>query len=62
MKLEWLIANVTSVWSPDRVNHDILGMILSVFWSILAGIAVGDPFWDVRFPSWALIPLLNVFY
>ena len=29
MKVEWLVANVTAVGSPDRAEHVILGMILA---------------------------------
>ena len=28
MKIEWLVANVTTVWSPDRAESDILERML----------------------------------
>ena len=31
MKIEWLIVNETSDWSPARVGRDILGVILDIF-------------------------------
>ena len=31
MKIDWLITDVTAVSPPDRVEHDILRMILDVF-------------------------------
>ena len=30
MKIEWLVADVTTVRSPDRAERAILGMILDV--------------------------------
>ena len=29
MKIEWLVANVAAVGSPDRVERSILGVILA---------------------------------
>ena len=31
MKIEWLVANVTLVGSPDRAERDNLGMLLDIF-------------------------------
>ena len=31
MKIESLVAHVTPVGSPDRAEHDVLGMILDLF-------------------------------
>ena len=31
LKIEWLFADVTPVWSPDRAERGILEMILDVF-------------------------------
>ena len=33
LKIEWLVANVTSVGFPDRAEHDMLGMTLSVLFA-----------------------------
>ena len=30
MKIEWLVANVTAVGSPERAEHAIWGVILAV--------------------------------
>ena len=51
MKIEWLVATATVVGSPDRVEHDILGMILEVFWLSQAVFVAGKPLCDVRIPS-----------
>ena len=50
MKTEWLIADVTSVWSPDRVEHDIFGVISGVYWPIQATFVVGGAFLWFRNP------------
>ena len=34
MNIEWLIANETSVGSPDRVERGIFRVILDVLWPI----------------------------
>ena len=46
MKIEWLIANMTAVRSPDRAERDMLGMILDVFWPIQAASVVGETLCD----------------
>ena len=51
MKTEWLVAGVTTVGSPDRVERAILGMVLGVFWSIQAIFVVREPLCDVGTPS-----------
>ena len=51
LKIEWLVTDVTVVESPDRGERDILGMILGVFWPILATFVVGKPLCDVGIPS-----------
>ena len=38
MKTEWLLANVTPAGGPDRVERDILGMILDNFLASSGGI------------------------
>ena len=43
MKIQLLVANVTAVESPERAEHAILGVLLSVFWSIQAAFAAGEP-------------------
>ena len=43
MKIKWLVTNVTAVESPERAEHAILGVLLSVFWSIQAAFAAGEP-------------------
>ena len=48
MKIKWLVADVTPVMSPDREEHDILGMLLDVFWPIQAVFVGGDPLCDVE--------------
>ena len=48
---EWLVDDVTSVGSSDRVECYILGMVLNVFWPFQAVIVVGEPFCDLGFPS-----------
>ena len=58
----WLVADVTPVVSPDRAEHDILGMILYVFCPIWATFVGGEPLFDVGFPSWALITFLRIIY
>ena len=51
MKIEWLVADVTAVGSPDRAECDILGMILDVFLPIQATFVVGETLCDVGIPS-----------
>ena len=41
MKTEWLVTDVTSVGSPDRVEHGIFVVILGVYWPIQATFVVG---------------------
>ena len=69
MKLEWLIADVIPVGSPDRAERVILGVILGVywaiqgvFWSIKAVFVVGEPLCDVGTHSWSLITLSRIVY
>ena len=51
MKLEWLVANVKPVGSPDKAEHAVLGIILSVLWPIQAILLIGGPLCDVGTPS-----------
>ena len=51
MKIEWLVADVTPVWFPDRAERDILGIILGVYWPIHAVLVVREPLCDVGTPS-----------
>ena len=48
MKIEWLVTNVTSVGSPDRAEHAILGAILGIFWPIQATFVVEEPVYDLK--------------
>ena len=41
LKIEWIVAYVTLVVSPDRAQRDILEMILDSFWPIQAAFVVG---------------------
>ena len=61
MKIEWFVANVTAVGSPDRVEHAIWEVILvSVFLSVKAIFVAREPLCDVETPSLALVTLLRV--
>ena len=51
MKSEWLVAIVTSVGFPDRLECDILGIILDFFWQIQAVFVVEEPLFVVGTPS-----------
>ena len=51
MKIEWIVVYVTPVVSPDRVECDILLMILGAFWPIEATFVVREPLCDVGTPS-----------
>ena len=54
MKIEWLVATATAAGSPDRVEHDILGMILEVFRPGQAAFVAGKPLCDVRLEPYYL--------
>ena len=47
MKIGRLVADARSVGSPDRAEHDLLGVILSVFLPIQATFVVRETFCDV---------------
>ena len=51
--MEWLVADVTAVGSPDRAECVILRVILAgrVFWPIQAVFVVGEPICGVGTPS-----------
>ena len=51
MKIEYLIANETSVGSPAKVERDIFWMIYGVCWPVQAAIVVGEPLCDVGISS-----------
>ena len=51
MKIDWLVANVTSAMSPARAEHDIVRMIVDLCWSIQDAFVVGEPVCDVGIPS-----------
>ena len=53
MKIEWLVANVTAVGSPDRAGRAISEVILAgrCFWPIQAVFVAGEPFCDLGPPS-----------
>ena len=59
IKIEWLVTNVTPFWSPDRAEHDSLGMLLDVFWPNHATFLGREPLCDVGILSWALRTLLR---
>ena len=50
MKTEWLTVDVTSVGSTDRVERDILRVLL-VFLPVQATFVVGEPLCDLGIPS-----------
>ena len=50
MKIEWLVADVIAVRSPDRAEGAILGVILDIFWPIQATIVIREPLCDIRIP------------
>ena len=62
MEIEWLIADETSVRSPTRAGHDILGMVFLVFWSVQATFVVEEPLCGAEIPFRALITLLRAIY
>ena len=43
MKLEWLIANVTAVWSPIRAESAVFGSFLAFFGQIWSIFVTGEP-------------------
>ena len=49
MTVEWLVADVTSVRSPARAEHDIFGVILGVFWQTQDLLVVKEPLCDDNF-------------
>ena len=50
MKTEGFIANVTPVRWPVRAEHDIVGVILDIFWPIQAAIVAREPFHNPGIP------------
>ena len=50
MKIEWLIADVTSVRSPARTKRDIFGVILNVSWPIQSAFVVEEPLCNLGKP------------
>ena len=61
MKLEWLLADVTAVRSPEIAEHTTSGVILvwRLFWPIQAVFVVGEPHGGVGTPSCVIIILLR---
>ena len=52
MTIEWLVANVTAVESPDRAEHAILGVNLAGrFFADVGRFVVGEPLYGVGSPS-----------
>ena len=52
MKIKRFVVDVTAVGSPDRAEHAILRMILTVFfWPIQAVFVVREPLCGVGTPS-----------
>ena len=49
--IEWSVANVTAVGGPDRAEHDILGIMLNIFWPIQAAFVGREPLCDIGTPS-----------
>ena len=47
MKIEWLIADETSVGPPVRAEHDLLGIILNVCCPIQPAFVLGGQFCDM---------------
>ena len=62
MEIEWLIANVTAVESPDRAELSIFGVILAGHFLANSGriFGHGSPLCDVETPSCGIISLLMV--
>ena len=50
MKIEWLIINATAIKSPIRAEHEVLGAMLDIFWTIQAAFGVREPFCDMEIP------------
>ena len=46
-----MVANVTPVGSPEKVERAVLGMVLGIFWSIQAVFVIGEPLCDIGSPS-----------
>ena len=51
MKIEWLVADVTAVRAPDRVEYYFTSDFgWALFWPIQAVFVVGEPLCDVGPP------------
>ena len=59
-KTKWLVANETSVGSPDRTERGIFGLILEDFLPIQAVFVIREPLCILGMPSWARLTLLSV--
>ena len=52
MKIEWLVANITAVGSPDRAECGVLEVIFAgLFWTIQTVPVAEEPLCDVETPS-----------
>ena len=51
MNIEWLVTDVTAVESHDRVEREILGMVLDVFQPVQIALVVEEPLCDMGIPS-----------
>ena len=51
MNIEWLVTDLTSVGYHARVERDIFGVIVCVFWPIRAGFVEGKPLYDAGITS-----------
>ena len=61
MNVEGLVVHVTSVGSPARAEHEILGILLHVFRPIQATFVVREALCDLEIPSRALKLYLEQF-
>ena len=60
MRLEWLIANITAVESPARIEGAFFGNF-GYFWPIQPAIVVGELLCEVEILSLALKTSLRIF-
>ena len=51
MKIEGLIADITSVWSPASAESGLFKVILDICWPIRTTFLVGETLRDLGIPS-----------